>query len=182
MSLPDSTRHYYFPKLGEVSNIALTSSPLLPLNANEVLVKIHAVSLQARDLSVAHGFPPSPPNIVPCSDMAGEVVAIGNGVAEWKQGDRAFPAHSLVRVPAHLSYVEASTLPCAALTAFNALDGVKSGNTVLIAGTGGVATFALQFASVMGATVIVMSSSDIKLEQAKSMGATYVINYNTTPA
>ncbi|KAJ6548706.1 alcohol dehydrogenase superfamily protein [Mycena capillaripes] len=220
MSLPDSTRHYYFPKLGEVSNIALTSSPLLPLKANEVLVKIHAVSLQARDLSVAHGFPPSPrrsPNIVPCSDMAGEVVVVGDGVAEWTQGDRvcaslildythgdltpamlatglggevngvltqykAFPAHSLVRIPAHFSYEEASTLPCAALTAFNALEGVKPGNTVLIAGTGGVATFALQFASVMGATVIVMSSSDAKLEQAKSMGATHLINYNTTPA
>ncbi|KAJ6478154.1 hypothetical protein C8R47DRAFT_1198637 [Mycena vitilis] len=217
MPFPNTTRQYFFPKVGDVSNLTLGSAPILPPEPSEVLVKIHAVSLQARDLAVARGYFLSPPNIIPCSDMAGEVVAVGAEVTDWKQGDRVcanlmldythgdltaamlatglggmidgvltqyktFPEHSLVRVPAHLSYEEGSTLPCAALTAFNALDGVKPGDTVLIPGTGGVAIFAIQFASKMGATIIVTSSSDAKLGQAKSLGATHAINYKTTPA
>jgi NADPH:quinone reductase-like Zn-dependent oxidoreductase len=89
-----------------------------------------------------------------------------------------------VRVPAHLSAVEAATLPCAAVTAWRALvtEGqVKAGDKVLVQGTGGVSLFALQFAKVLGAHVIVTSSSDEKLERVRAMGADEGINYLTTP-
>ena len=84
-----------------------------------------------------------------------------------------------------MSYEEASTLPCAALTAYNALLGaahpLKGGDTVLVQGTGGVSIFGLQLAVASGATVIATSSSDKKLEFAKKLGAAHVINYKTTP-
>ncbi|KAG2005600.1 alcohol dehydrogenase [Coprinopsis cinerea AmutBmut pab1-1] len=97
---------------------------------------------------------------------------------------RNFPARSLVSIPSHLSYNEASTLPCAALTAYNALLGpspVLGGETVLVLGTGGVSIFALQFAVASGATVIATSSSDDKLKIAEKLGAKHLINYKKTP-
>jgi NADPH:quinone reductase-like Zn-dependent oxidoreductase len=90
------------------------------------------------------------------------------------------PDQSLVRIPEHLSFEEASTLPCAGITAYNALHGpkpVKAGDSVLVIGTGGVSIFALQFAVAGGATVIALSSSDEKLAKAKELGAKHVINY-----
>ncbi len=90
----------------------------------------------------------------------------------------------LVKVPDHLSDAEAATLPCAAVTAWSALvtlGQVKAGDTVLVQGTGGVSIFALQFAKLLGARVIVTSSSDEKLERVQSMGADDVINYKTEP-
>ena len=90
-----------------------------------------------------------------------------------------------MRIPDHMSYEEASTLPCAALTAYNALLGsanpLKGGDVVLVQGTGGVSIFGLQLAVASGATVIATSSSDAKLEIAKKLGAAHVINYKTTP-
>lgn len=89
----------------------------------------------------------------------------------------------VVHIPGHLSPEEAATLPCAALTAWNALSThVKAGDRVLIQGTGGVALFALQFAKMMGAEVIITSSSDDKLAQAKEFGADHCVNYKKTPA
>ncbi len=90
----------------------------------------------------------------------------------------------LASVPEHLSNLEAATLPCAALTAWNSLveqGNVKSGDTVLLLGTGGVSIFALQFATLLGARVIITSSSDEKLSHAKSLGAWETINYRQTP-
>ncbi|MEC4812212.1 MAG: NAD(P)-dependent alcohol dehydrogenase [Scytonema sp. PMC 1069.18] len=92
--------------------------------------------------------------------------------------------NGVVRFPEQLSDEEAATLPCAAVTAWNALttDGkFKAGDTVLIQGTGGVSIFALQFAKIMGARAIATSSSDQKLEKLKQLGASEVINYKTTP-
>jgi NADPH:quinone reductase-like Zn-dependent oxidoreductase len=95
-----------------------------------------------------------------------------------------FDAEAVVPVPPHLSDVEASTLPLAGVTAWHALGrgGVKAGDTVLVQGTGGVSLFALQFAQVLGARVIVTSSSDAKLGRARELGATHGINYRHTPA
>ena len=90
----------------------------------------------------------------------------------------------VIRFPDHLSYNEASTLPCAALTAWHALvefADIQPGETVLLLGTGGVSMFALQFACMLGARPIVISSNDGKLERARSMGAVGLINYQTTP-
>jgi NADPH:quinone reductase-like Zn-dependent oxidoreductase len=93
-------------------------------------------------------------------------------------------AEGVVTVPRHLSFEEAACLPCAAVTAWNALvtqGDLTAGETVLVLGTGGVALFALQIARLLGARVIVTSSSDIKLERARGLGATDVVNYRTTP-
>ncbi len=89
-----------------------------------------------------------------------------------------------VLAPKNLSDVEAATLPCAAVTAWHALvseGGLKPGETVLAQGTGGVALFALQFAKAAGARVIITSSSDEKLERAKTLGAFAGVNYRRNP-
>ncbi len=92
--------------------------------------------------------------------------------------------HGLVAMPPHLTFQEASTLPCAALTAWHSLvemGGLKAGQIVLLLGTGGVSIMALQFAVMSGARVIITSSSDEKLARAKAMGAWQTINYKTQP-
>ncbi len=98
--------------------------------------------------------------------------------------DVVLRADGVVRIPDHLTFEQAATLSCAALTAWNALvevARVKSGDTVLLLGTGGVSVFALQFAMLLGARVIITSSSDIKLEWAREMGAWQTVNYRTSP-
>jgi NADPH:quinone reductase-like Zn-dependent oxidoreductase len=94
-----------------------------------------------------------------------------------------FHEEGLVPVPQHLSYEEASTLPCAAVTAWNALTsgGLTCGQSVLTLGTGGVSTFALQLAKAAGARVIATSSSDEKLARVMDMGASNGVNYKTMP-
>ena len=89
-----------------------------------------------------------------------------------------------VTVPQNLSFEEAATLPCAGVTAWNALivtSNVKPGDTVLVLGTGGVSMFALQFARAAGARVIMTSSSDDKLARGRTLGAAEGINYKRTP-
>lgn len=93
-------------------------------------------------------------------------------------------AEGVVRVPPHLTDAEAAALPCAALTAWSAVvthGGVRAGDVVLVQGCGGVSLFALQFAKLHGARVIILSSSDARLERAQAMGADVGINYRTTP-
>lgn len=90
----------------------------------------------------------------------------------------------VVHIPEHLTDEEAATLPCAGVTAWNALittGGVAAGDTVLVQGTGGVSIFALQFAKLVGARVIATSSSDEKLERVRQLGADEGINYKQTP-
>ena len=90
----------------------------------------------------------------------------------------------LVKLPAHLSFEEGATLPCAGVTAWNGLftrGGMQAGDYVLLEGTGGVSIFGLQFAVAAGAKPIITSSHDEKLERAKSMGAVGTVNYKKTP-
>ena len=87
-----------------------------------------------------------------------------------------------IKIPDHLSFEEAATLPCAALTAWNAVietAQLKAGETVAILGTGGVSCFALAFAKMHGAFVFLTSSSDEKLARAKTLGADALINYSS---
>lgn len=187
----------------------------------EVVVRIRAVSLNFRDLLTVEGQynPKQPLPLVPCSDGAGEVVALGAGVSRFQEGDRVCPIFSqswlagrptrerlrstlggplsgtlaekvvldhqgLVAMPEHLTDLEASTLPCAAVTAWSALvthGSVRAGDTVLILGTGGVAIFALQIARLLGARVIITSSSQEKLAQARDLGAHETIDYRAVP-
>jgi NADPH:quinone reductase-like Zn-dependent oxidoreductase len=90
----------------------------------------------------------------------------------------------VVKAPRGWSPVQASTLPCAAVTAWNAVvhqGKAKEGDVVIVQGTGGVSLFALLFAKMQQAEVIATSSSDEKLERLKALGADHVVNYNHTP-
>ena len=179
----------------------------------EVLVRMRAASLNYRDLAVATGRyfgGAATRKMIPMSDGAGEIEAVGEGVTSLAVGDkvvgtfssgrppaplgspldgvlteyRVFPDDGVVKFPEHLTFEEASTLPCAGVTAWNALMESKvlvPGETVLCLGTGGVSIWALQLAKAAGARVIITSSSDDKLKHAKELGADDVINYKTTP-
>ena len=180
----------------------------------QVIVRMRAASLNFRDLAIIAGKyfrGPVERDTIPLSDGAGEVEGVGPGVAQFKAGDRVvatftqghppaalglpldgtlaeycvFPADGLLKLPPHLSYEQAATLPCAGVTVWNALMHgprvLKAGETVLALGTGGVAIFALQIAKMAGARAIITSSSDAKLERARALGADHVINYKTTP-
>ncbi|KAJ3481431.1 hypothetical protein NLI96_g7659 [Meripilus lineatus] len=220
-SLPlSSTREYRIAKDG-IDSLELHETPLNALKRNEVLVKIYSVALNYRDLIIVNGNYPAvvKDNVVPCSDMAGQVVAVSPSVTRWKIGDRvtssffldhiygelnansfetalggpidgvltqyrAFPEHALVAIPDKLTYHEVASLPCAGVSAYNALYGavpLKPGDSVLVQGTGGVSLLALQIAASAGASVIITSSSDAKLEIARGLGAMHTINYRTTP-
>ena len=165
-------------------------------SAYEVLVRVRAVSLNRRDLAVLDGNPPI--GLIPTSDGAGEVIAIGSNVTEFAVGDRVagtffadwpggrrteetlatgrggvvdgmlsemIVSHEtgLVLIPDYLSFEEAATLPCAALTAWRALfteGDLQDEQYVLLEGTGGVSIFGLQLAAAAGAKPIITSSSD----------------------
>ena len=186
----------------------------------QVRVRMNANSINYRDLITIEGAGARklPFSLVPNSDGAGVITAVGEGV-KLKEGDRVtscffeewvageisapvmasalggarqgvlaeeviLPEDGVIHTPAGLTDEEASTLPCAALTAWHALTlprPVKAGETVLLLGTGGVSVFAQQFCTMMGARTIVTSSSDDKLEKMKSLGAGEVINYRTNP-
>jgi len=91
----------------------------------------------------------------------------------------------VVAIPPSISFEQAATLPCAAVTAWNALmvsgKAVKPGDTVLCLGTGGVAIAALQFARAAGARIIITSSSDEKIKRACILGASDGVNYKRFP-
>jgi NADPH:quinone reductase-like Zn-dependent oxidoreductase len=203
-----------------LDGLTLVDQPEPQPGAGQVLVRVRACSLNYRDLLVTKGMynPKMRLPIVPLSDGAGEVAAVGPGVTRVKVGDRVagafmqqwiegeltdakgrsalggggtgmlaeyvvLEAEGVVPVPAHLSFEEAATLPCAAVTVWHALvtEGrLHAGATILIQGTGGVSIFALQFARLHGARVIAISSSDQKLERVRQLGASDGINYKTT--
>jgi NADPH:quinone reductase-like Zn-dependent oxidoreductase len=97
---------------------------------------------------------------------------------------RVFDQGGLIRIPQQLTYAEAATLPCAGVAAWHGLVStahIRSGETVLVLGTGGVSMFGLQFAKMHGARVILTSSSDEKLSRAKALGADCTINYTKHP-
>ncbi len=200
-----------------LENLALEDRPKPEPGPGEVVLEMHAVSLNYRDVLMVRGLynPKQPLPIVPASDGVGRVAAVGKGVTRVKEGDRVCPifatgwlsgeptrdklkttlgspldgtltelmkidAEALVRVPSHLSDAEAACLPCAGLTAWNALvthGPLLPGQTLLALGTGGVSVFGLQIAKMLGARVIITSSSDEKLERARALGADAVVNY-----
>jgi NADPH:quinone reductase-like Zn-dependent oxidoreductase len=110
--------------------------------------------------------------------------ALGGGTDGMLAEYALLEEDGVVKIPAHLSLEEGATLPCAAVTVWNAMmehARLKAGDTVLLQGTGGVSIFGLQFARAMGISAIITSSSDEKLKRAKTLGAAHGINYKTTP-
>lgn len=202
-----------------IENLRLVEKPRPAPGRGQIVVGMKAASLNYRDLITIKGMGGAPLPLIPFSDGAGVVEAVGDGVGRVKVGDRVCPlffqswmdgpvtaesrnlalggsapgvlqehvlidAEGVYPFPAHLSFEEAATLPCAALTAWRAIMDeapIKPGDTILVQGTGGVSIFALQFAKAAGAKVIATSSSDEKLEHAKKLGADHLINYRTTP-
>lgn len=206
---------------GDKANAELRDEPLPRPGRHEVLIRVHAASLNYRDTALLRGEYPArtKKDVVPLSDGAGEVVAVGQDVSRVKQGDRVavsctpgwiggayipeyyessvsfsvdgllaehadFNEGALVHIPDNMSYVEAASLPCAAVTAWTALTKIEPllpGQTVLVQGTGGVSLFALQFARVFGARVLAITSSDNKAARLRELGPGAVVNYNNCP-
>jgi len=206
---------------GGIDVLALVDKPVPQAGKGELLVRLTAASLNYRDLLTVKGgygsrqkFP-----LVPASDGAGVVEAVGEGVHGFAVGDRVigsffegwlggdpseakmrsalggavdgtlseyrvFRADAVVKTPAHLTDIEASTLPCAGLTAWSAvvkLGAIKPGQTVLTQGSGGVSIFALQIAKLCGARVIATSSSEAKMARLTELRADITLNYKSTP-
>lgn len=99
----------------------------------------------------------------------------------WLTEYQVASAEALSLLPDHLSFEEASTLPCAAVTAWSALSGVGPGDTVVTLGTGGVSIFAIQLAKILGARVIATTSTNDKFDKLRQIGADELINYKETP-
>ncbi|CEH11894.1 Zinc-binding oxidoreductase [Ceraceosorus bombacis] len=157
MSIPSTQTAWHLPEVSQRNSPSalrqVKDAKVKQPGPGEVLIKVHAVSLNYRDFMVATGRYPSRvvkhANLIPTSDGAGEVAAVD-----------------------YLSYEEASTLPCAALTAYNALFGLagtplKAGETAVLEGTGGVSVFGAQIALAAGAVAVITSSSDEKLAIVK---------------
>ena len=208
-----------------VDGLELADAPIPEPGPGEVRVRVRAVSLNYRDQILVTGQfgQTATQEVVPVSDGAGEIHAVGEGVDEWSIGDRVtsvyyrswidgppapdqgfglgsgaengmlaeyvvLKADRVMAAPPSLSFEEAATLPCAALTAWSALNGdrpyarrVGPGDKVLVLGTGGVSLFALLLARAGGAEVIATSSQDGKLDRVRAMGAIDTVDYRDTP-
>ena len=199
-----------------IERIRAVERPTPSPGAGEILLRMRAAALNARDLQIVSGHYPVGKTfpLVPLSDGVGEVIAVGQGVTRARIGDRVagvfaqrwldgrrapatwsstlggdldgvlqelrvFHEDGVVQVPPHLTDEEAATLPTAAVTAWHALvtrGRVRPGDSVLVRGTGGVAIFAIQFARLAGARIIVTSRGRGKHERARAAGASDAVD------
>ncbi|KAI1082140.1 zinc-binding dehydrogenase [Whalleya microplaca] len=223
ISIPKTAMQWNVVGQDGLYSLQFTEKAVPQLGDNQVLVKIHGASLNYRDILIPQGRYPftTKPDVIPGSDGAGVVLAVGKHVTRFKPGDKvittlqpqhiggsvtkqiarfglgasvdgtlrsvgAFDEHGLVAMPEGLSFTEAATLTCAGVTAWNALFGVagrhlSAGQWVLTQGTGGVSTFAIQFAKAVGARVIATTSSSEKAKLLEKLGVDHIINYRETP-
>ena len=185
---------------GPVSSLSIGDIPIPEPGPNEIRVKVHAVSLNPVDYKLAGRGNDNwaYPHVLGL-DVAGSVDAIGSDVVQWQIGDRVFyhgdltkpggyaeyaitTAHTTAKIPENVSFTEAAAIPCAGLTAYEAvvrrLD-VRPEHTVWMqGGAGGVGGFAVQLSNNIGATVIT-TASERNHEFVKSLGADYAIDYHT---
>ncbi|KAH8172481.1 zinc-binding dehydrogenase domain-containing protein [Sarocladium implicatum] len=194
------------------------------LGPHDVLVRLHAASINYRELDIASqglNGPLAKVPVVPGCDGAGTVEAIGSEVKDHKAGDRVitfiwdeaddnrfpsafnaremmgmgmdgtlrthgvFSENTLITAPESLDWLQASTLTCTYISAYNALFGVEGhkagpGKRVFVQGTGGVSIAALQLAKAAGAEVIATTSSDDKAAKLTALGASHIVNYRTS--
>ncbi|KAF8672823.1 Zinc-binding dehydrogenase [Rhizoctonia solani] len=229
-TIPTTAQAWRFPVDQKSWNghksLELREVKITPPKQGEVLVKLRAAALNYRVCMINKGQYPGPlstgpdgQGLIPSCDGAGEVVAVGEGVTQWRKGDRVhslffetwfdgpiqdehmpftvgggtpgclaqyrvFDAKALLPIPAHLSYEEAATIPCAALTAWHSFfekRPVTKDSTVLVLGSGGVSVFGAQLAKAAGARVIATTSSKEKAAKYKDLGADDIINYREVP-
>lgn len=185
-------------RTGPVSSLYVGDLPIPEPGDNEIRVKVRAVSLNPVDYKLAGRGNENWiwPHVLGL-DVAGDVEAVGSGVDQWKAGDRVFyhgdltkpggyaehaitTAHTTARIPEGVSYADAAAIPCAGLTAYEAVVrrlNVESGHTVWIqGGAGGVGGFGVQIAANIGATVITTASKR-NHEFVTSLGADFTIDY-----
>lgn len=215
-------KSYHLVSFDSLDALQIAEHPIPVPGPCDVLIRVMANSLNFRDIAIAtgkYGGPQLKPGVVPLSDGAGVVLAIGADVKGYAPGDRvigvfrqnwqggtmplravhsdlggsrdgmlrelvALNEEAICKLPDYLSWAEAATLPCAALTAWNALTvggTVEPGQSVLVLGSGGVSLFALQFAKRFGARVIATTSNPAKAEKLRALGADAVINYREVP-
>ena len=213
-------RAYRIDHLNGLDGLRLHTETVAEPQRGEVLVRIRAVALNFRDIAPALGryVWDAKPGLIPCSDAAGEVIAVGERVTDFRVGDRVISTfhprwfggrpqvsafletygnaqdgwlrelktvsqEALLPLPSYLSDEESTTLPCAALTAWNALTGSKAvapRDIVLTQGTGGVSQFALQFTKALGAKVIATTTNAEKFQVLKSFGADEMVDTSQT--
>ena len=214
-------KSYEMQRFG-LDGLVLTEQDIPSIADDEVLMKVHALSVNYRDYLVIVGKYNAklPLPFTPFSDAAGEVIEIGQKVNDLKVGDKivscffqdwqqgelsqqaafsalggALPgvlseyivlnAKGVIKFPKHLTYEEAATLPCSALTAWCCLlaqhNGMHKNDSLLLLGTGGVSIAALQFAKAYGLEVVMTSKDDQKLAIVEKLGAKYLINYLKSP-
>ncbi|KAK0660868.1 hypothetical protein QBC41DRAFT_37743 [Cercophora samala] len=218
MTLPETYKAFR-RTTGDLPRTITPSTEQLPreLAPHDVLLKIHAVSLNFRDVAMLNGRYPVDviERGIPCSDAAAEVAAVGSAVEDFTIGDHVsvnfdlghlvagddevgralggdvdgvlreyavFEDKYLVQLPKHLSWEEASTIACAGVTAWTALDSLKatSPRSALLQGTGGVSLFALLICLAAGIKPIITSSSDKKLQDIRKLSPdVQTINYKT---
>lgn len=215
-------KSYHLVAFNGLDGLQMVDRPDPVVGPRDVLVRVMANSLNFRDLAIAtgiYGGPQPKPGVIPVSDGAGVIVALGADVTGYAPGDRvvgifrqnwqggamplraaqsdlggsrdgmltelvALNEEAICKLPDYLSWAEAATLPCAALTAWHALsvgEMIKPGQSVLVLGSGGVSLFALQFAKHLGARVIATTSSDAKAYKLRALGADAVVNYREIP-
>lgn len=231
-AIPSTAKAWRYPPVYStwkgIQSLELQDVPVPSPGKGEVLVKIRAVSLNQGDLMISRGeykggpAPTTGPDgkgLIPASDGAGDIVAIGEGVTGWRVGDRVhslyveawvngpfkpeyvkqvvgsgvqgvltqyriFPADFILPIPEHLSYEEASTIPCAGITAWTPFfekRNVGPNSTVLVLGSGGVSVYAAQLAKAAGGRVIATTSSGEKADRYRALGVDQVVNYRENP-
>lgn len=216
-------RAYEVGDFAVTRRLRLVERPDPSPGSGEALVRIRSTGPNARDFHImSTGMmerSAAASSHIPLCDMAGDVLALGEGARGVAIGDRVtmahyrrwldgpwhesmkhedhgqtldgflrelavVPANALIRIPDALSYEVAGTLPSAGLTAWQAVvetGQIKAGETMLTIGTGAVSVFAVQWAKMMGARVVVTSSSDAKIARLKGIGADFGINYKSQP-
>lgn len=187
-------------KYGKADVLSLRDIPTPEPGKKQVLVEVHAASINPRDWLLQEGryqfkFAIGKPPLTLGSDFSGRVLAIGPGVTRFKPGDEVFGLSwkmgafseavvvgdtSISQKPANVSHADAAAIPCAGQTALRALAGLKPGSRVVVNGAaGGVGSFAVQFAKVLGCHVVAVASGKNEAF-CKEIGADEFINYETT--
>jgi len=198
-SLPDSMLAVVAPTPGGPEALQVVSRPVPQPGPGEVLLKVFAAGVNGADLTQRKGrypIPPGTPDILGL-ECAGEIVALGAGVTDWRAGDQvcalligggyaeycAVPAPQCLRIPAGLSVIEAAALPEVAMTVWRnvfEIGRLAPGETILVhGGASGIGTHAIQLAHRLGSRVLATAGSDAKCRRCEELGAMRAINYKT---